>query len=78
MKPLLRHLRAFTLGLIVIGASNITTTSSPALDRIVPPECVTTCTAVLVECFFAGGKNNEHDNACFSEYRKCIAQCGKH
>lgn len=78
MKRLFRSLAFLSLLIVAFFATTNTPRSSAAAARIPDPACVSSCTFVLSLCFANGGKNNNHDNACFSIYRHCIAQCGKH
>ncbi len=78
MKTPLRKLRVLILMTVIIVATGVTTSSSPVPQNLPDPGCVSTCAGLLSECFSSGGKNNDHDHACISVYRHCIAQCGKH
>ncbi|MEA2958777.1 MAG: hypothetical protein QOJ58_4310 [Alphaproteobacteria bacterium] len=78
MKSMVRNLRSLTLMFVIIVAAGVTTSSSPVPQHEPDPACVSTCAGLLFECLSGGGKNNDHDNACISVYRHCIAQCGKH
>jgi hypothetical protein len=66
---------------VMLGATFLSGNySRSSAERFFPdPACVEQCSFMLQLCFAdGGGKNNDHDNACFSVYRHCIAQCGKH
>lgn len=76
MKTSLRKLRVLILMTVIIVATGVTTSSSPAPQNAPDPGCVSTCAGLLYECLLNQGKNNDH--ACISVYRHCIAQCGKH
>jgi hypothetical protein len=78
MKGIVRNLRVLILMLVFIVATGVTTNSSPAPQNAPDPACVITCAGLLLECLSSGGKNNDHDRACISVYRHCVAQCGKH
>ena len=78
MKSMVRNLRSLTLMVVIIIATGVTTSSSPAPQDAPDPACVSTCAGLLFSCLSPGGKNNNHDNACISVYHHCIAQCGKH
>lgn len=77
MKRSFRYLMLPAVLAVVLLSGNYSRSSA---ERIVPdPACVDQCTFLLQLCFAdGGGKNNDHDNACISVYRHCIAQCGKH
>ena len=78
MKNTLLSLRLLAL-VVIIAAAGVSTSSSPAPQNDPDPDpgCVRACAGLMFECFVDGGKNNDHDHACISVYRHCMAQCGK-
>ncbi len=76
MKSTVRNLRCLTLMFVIIVASGVTTSSSPAPPDLPDPACVSTCGGLLYQCLLNHEKGN--DRACMSVYRHCLAQCGKH
>ena len=78
MKRNFRYLVFLALIIATFFGTSKPTSSASANARIPDPACVSSCTFEMSLCFANGGKNNDHDNACFSIYRHCIAQCGKH
>jgi len=76
MERTVRNLGVLTLMLVILVATGVTTSSSPAPQNVPDPGCVSTCAGLLFECISSQGKNNDH--ACISVYRHCLAQCGKH
>lgn len=75
MKSTLRNLRYLTLMIVIIVATGVTTSSTPAPQNLPDPACVSTCVGLLYQCLLNHDKN---DHACMSVYRHCLAQCGKH
>jgi hypothetical protein len=58
------------------GTSLSTSSLAAPVQRPIDPACTSQCVFLLLQCVAEGGKNNHH--ACFSVYKHCMAQCGKH
>ena len=77
MKSRLRYL-VFLALVLVMGFATSTSTSL-ARDPVqngIDPSCTETCVFMLTQCASTGTKNDLH--ACYSIYKHCMAQCGKH
>jgi hypothetical protein len=77
MKKSFRFIALLTLLTFALLATPASLNSSvaqtpPGID----PACTSQCVFLLTDCAANGGKNNHH--ACFSLYKHCMAQCGKH
>jgi hypothetical protein len=77
MKKSFRLIALLTLLTCALFGTSVSPNSSvaqtpPGID----PSCTNQCVFLLTECAANGGKNNYH--ACFSVYKSCMAQCGKH
>ena len=58
------------------GTHLFPSSSAAPVQQTIDPACTSQCVFLLTQCVAEGGKNNYH--ACFSVYRHCLAQCGKH
>jgi len=77
MKKNFRHIVFLTLLIFAVLATPVSRSSSAEPVQLgIDPSCTTQCVFLLTECAANGGKNNYH--ACFSVYKHCMAQCGKH
>lgn len=62
--------------LVILGTSPSSSSSAEPVQRGIDPSCTDYCVFLLTNCVATSGKNNHH--ACFSLYKHCMAQCGKH
>lgn len=77
MKKNFRYIVFLTLMILAIFGTSFSPGSSAApVQQGIDPSCTPYCVFLLQDCVANGGKNNHH--ACFSIYKHCLAQCGKH
>jgi hypothetical protein len=77
MKKSFRSIVFLTLIIFASFGTCLSPRSSAApVQQGIDPACTDQCVFLLLDCVATGGKNNYH--ACFSVYRHCMAQCGKH
>ncbi|MEP6717587.1 MAG: hypothetical protein ABJB21_00515 [bacterium] len=77
MKKNFRYIVLLTLMIFAVFGTPVSTSSSGSpVQQGIDPSCTSQCVFLLMDCAANGGKNNYH--ACYSVYKHCMAQCGKH